>query len=524
MNNYLLWLVAASVSTASLLRWLRISQREHYLPGAVVKTAQRWLVCRPPNALFCTGWALAVLAATVAYLSHRSNLAAVLGVLAAFCGLTIPLGLPVLGTVRLRFTRRAATHLAIAWTIDLALMSLTQLLAGPVLLASSSAPLGAIAIEFAALMNAPLERRMAERFRRQASSVLGRTKPKVIAITGSYGKTTVKNHLRDLLAGSFETVATPASWNNMSGISRAINETLTPTTEYFVAEIGTYGVGEINAIVSWLKPDISAIVALGPVHLERMRDIDTVLRAKSEILLGAEVAVICTDNPLLDQLAKDIANKNHVKLWTAGSDASRSDVDVVASLSTSGLPPADQGADDVIVVRLEGYEVGRVARQQLHPSNVACAVALALAAGLEERVLSSVLSELSTPPSRAALSISGAGIIVVDDTYNSNPSGAQSALEMLCRVAPLGRRVVITPGMVELGSEQAGANKVFAEAIGAAGAELVIVGWTNRRALLAGLPGAQSVSDRNAARQWVRRQLTRGDGVLWENDLPDHYP
>ena len=94
------------------------------------------------------------------------------------------------------------------------------------------------------------------------------------------------------------------------------------------------------------------------------------------------------------------------------------------------------------------------------------------------------------------------------------------------QAVPDGRRAVVTPGMVELGRSQDEENRVFAARVAASGTTLVVVGYTNRRALLAGANGAPTVvvRDRDAARTWVRANLRAGDGVLWENDLPDHYP
>ena len=140
------------------------------------------------------------------------------------------------------------------------------------------------------------------------------------------------------------------------------------------------------------------------------------------------------------------------------------------------------------------------------------------------------LGELSAPAHRAVKGVADSGVVVIDDTYNSNPEGAARALEML-EAATAGperqsRRAVVTPGMVELGPDQDEANREFATAVAKADAVLVVVGWTNRRALMAGAGDGEivTVGSRSAARDWVRSNLVAGDGVLWENDLPNHYP
>src|SRR5207249_5358377 len=115
-------------------------------------------------------------------------------------------------------------------------------------------------------------------------------------VAGSYGKTGTKNAVAHLVAGSMQVVATPRSFNNRAGLARAVNEGLAPGTDVFVGEMGTYGPGEIAELVSWCPPDIAVITAIGPVHLERMRNEDVVLRAKAEILEPASVAVLNVDD------------------------------------------------------------------------------------------------------------------------------------------------------------------------------------------------------------------------------------
>ncbi len=153
-------------------------------------------------------------------------------------------------------------------------------------------------------------------------------------------------------------------------------------------------------------------------------------------------------------------------------------------------------------------------------------------------------------PNRLAVERAASGAVVLDDTYNANPAGGQVALEALAGYRD-GRRVVVTPGMVELGALQAGENTAFAARALEVADVLVVVGRTNRRALLdgatlagkaprggdgaAGLPGVAGrdgacrrrvicVERRDDAVEWVRRELGAGDAVLYENDLPDHYP
>lgn len=524
--------VIVGAGAVGLVRWLRVSQREHYLAGQVGRTAARWLTRRPPNKAVVAVWAAAVVVAFGSLLwGSGSDASAVIpGVVGATVGTAFPIGMTVVGKVRLRPTRRAVTQGVIAGVLIAAALVVVGVVAGVGPAAALAPAVTAAAVDGAAVIARPLERRRSDRYRATASAKLAQVQPRVIAITGSYGKTTVKNHVRTLLSGTFPTVASPASWNNQAGLSRTINEHLAPGTEILVAEMGTYGRGEIANLVSWLRPEIAVICAIGPVHLERFGSIEAIVEAKSEILEGARVAVLCVDDPSLDHLAgrgAAASSRPAVELWRVGTDPERDDLDVQVvyedGSEASGGANGDTGSGRELIVRVRGRELARRPVADVHPRNVACAVAVALAAGTPERAVASALDALGPVSSRGEPVVSD-GLTVLDDTFNSNPAGALAAVEKLRRLVPSGRRVVVTPGIVELGPLQDAANRDFAAAVDHAGDDLVVVGWTNRQALAAGHRRAVSVPDREAARLWVREHLAAGDGVLWENDLPDHYP
>lgn len=505
---------AAGVAALALglMRWLRVAQREHYIPGSCRITAWRWIRSRPPNG------ALAPVAGTGAAVAVASGLlgsspGAVGGGLVAFAGVAaFPWGMPVAGSPRLRMTRRASVLAAVAVAV--------AGVAWAVLWAVAGAPAGLavvavgapVVVDVAAAMAAPFERRALERHRRRAADRLARCDPFVIAVTGSWGKTSTKNHIRDLLAGSVDVVASPASWNNTAGLSRTMNEHLTESTEALVVEMGMYGPGEIRQMCSWVRPNVAVISAVGPMHLERVGSLEGIVRAKSEILERADVAVLWVDDRRLAELAETC---DVPKVWRVGTRGG-SDLDVEVEIDTSR---------DEIVVWAQGERLGGCPRAGgAHPGNVGCAVAAALAYGVSGRHVAGRLTHLSNPSHRATTGTNDAGVLVVDDTFNANPSGALAAVGNLERSVQ-GRRAVVTPGMVELGTLQDEENARLARAVGDSGATLVVVGWTNRRALVGAASGpVVLVGSREEAVAWVRRNLEQGDGVLWENDLPDHYP
>ena len=166
-------------------------------------------------------------------------------------------------------------------------------------------------------------------------------------------------------------------------------------------------------------------------------------------------------------------------------------------------------------------------------SNVACAVGVGVAMGVERDDLLEPLRSLPVAENRLAISQGASGATILDDTFNSNPRGARLALTALALASCPGQRcVVVSPGMVELGSQQYAENVSFAAEVARMATDFVIVGRTNRKALLDGarvaaLDGVRCsvhlTATRDEAVELIRRELGPGDAVLYENDLPDHY-
>ncbi len=272
-----------------------MAQREHYLAGSVSRFAGRWWRATPVNT------ALAVLAVAAAVASWWWP---VTGVVVAVVVAAGPVGLSWRGrTSPLAWTRRLRT-LAGVWALLEVVIVVIGVLTG---LAAPLAVVAALAVpllvDAACGLASPLENRLAIHFVEEAAARLGRVGPTVVGITGSYGKTSTKGHIAFLVQPTRTVVATPASFNNRAGLARAVNEHLADGTEVFIAEMGTYGPGEIAELCRWFPPDISVITAIGPVHLERFGSEDRIVEAKSEIIAGAAVAVLQVDDPRLAALA-----------------------------------------------------------------------------------------------------------------------------------------------------------------------------------------------------------------------------
>jgi UDP-N-acetylmuramoyl-tripeptide--D-alanyl-D-alanine ligase len=215
-------------------------------------------------------------------------------------GLLCPVGLSLRGrTGKLQWTRRLSTIVAVSTIASLVVALLGSLTVRPWLLAVAMVWAVPVVLDLATRALAPYERRKAQSFVDQAVARLQRVKPRVVAITGSFGKTSTKNHLVDLLAGDGGVVASPRSFNNRAGLSRAINENLADGTRVFIAEMGTYGPGEIAELCSWCVPEVAIVTAIGPVHLERMKTLDVIEAAKFEVTERASTVVVNVDDARL---------------------------------------------------------------------------------------------------------------------------------------------------------------------------------------------------------------------------------
>jgi len=504
----------AGAWAAQFARWLRVLQREHYEPASLRRFLERWTSPPVPRVSKVsrsgrpiTPSHVALLALVVALVAHFTWLLVVATVL---YGLFCPWGLSIKGrTAPLQWTRRLRTVASVATAVSLLIVGLALLAGGPWIGAAIVVWGAPMVLSLSARILEPIERRNAQVFVDQAAKRLAQVHPTVVGITGSYGKTSTKNHLADLLRPDGGVVATPKSFNNKAGLSRAINEGLSDGTRVFIAEMGTYGPGEIAALCSWCPPSLSVVTAIGPVHLERMKSLDVIEKAKFEITERAATVILNVDDPRLATWPSRLAPR---RVRTASA---RSAADVQVRVD-----------DDRWTIVLDGRVVTSIEpRPSVQPTNLACAIAAALELGLDEATVVARLSLVGAVANRAVVTTAPSGVVVIDDTFNANPASARASLALLRSLPVTGRRVVVTPGLIELGPEQYRENVALAAAIHHQGASLVVVNRTNAKALLEGVEGtAHRVNVRDDAVAWVRATLAVGDAVLYLNDLPDHYP
>ncbi len=503
-----LWALLVATVGLSAWKWLRVAQREHYEPGRVSAMVLVWVRARNLNA------ALGASALLFFALCFAVPAAAIASLVA---GTVFPIGLRFFPkTTPLVVTGRIKRLLGVVVLIDGLALALAWLAYAPAGVAVLL--LQPLIVDAALTATRPMESAISARYVASARQRLASVQPVVVAITGSYGKTSTKNYAHRIVSGSRRVLASPASFNNILGLSKAINDGLRPGIEVFIAEMGTYGPGEIRRLCRLFKPQIAAITTIGEAHLERMGTRAAIVSAKSEILEDVEIAVLNVDVEELASLARTLRTDKNVIRCSARGPAD-SEVAVISNGSKWQVFIHSRWCVDI-----PAPETG-------HAINLAIAIGIALAVGLpEDRILSSVANGGLTQPShRAEITRTSDGVVVIDDTYNANPDGAAAALRSAVRLAGKAGKVwTVSPGMIELGRNQAVRNRAFAaEATASTNMRLIVVGYTNRRDLIAGATDHTRVllaKDRAAAQRFIETDLSAGDVVLYENDLPSHYP
>ncbi len=374
---------------------------------------------------------------------------------------------------------------------------------------------------FCNILNKPIEKSVNNHYINDARRILENSPNlKVIGITGSYGKTSTKYFLTQLLSVAYETVMTPENYNTTLGVVRTIRSSIKPTTEIFVCEMGARNVGDIKEICELVKPTYGVLTSIGPQHLETFGSIDNVIKTKFELpdSIIDGMAFLNFDNTY-------IANHRYEKpCITYGMENENADfradcIRFSADGMTFTVTNAKSGESQSFTTRLLGLH---------NIQNITAAVAVAVHLGIPMKKLVAPIRKLTGVPHRLELRRVG-NLAIIDDAYNSNLTGAMSALDCLSGFP--GTRILITPGMVELGDAHYEQNNQFgAYAMGRADVA-ILVGKQQTEPIFAGLAEAGF----EASKIYIVKSFNEGftlaqtlaanqtAAVLIENDLPDNY-
>lgn len=537
-------LISAALGLIALLAgrlhlMLHLFQLEHYEPARL----RVWVERRGArfDRQLAGACALAGAALTAASAAGAPGLlvlmlGATAGTLLAYAGVRLiarPQTKPLVFTARARRLFVAALALPV---LALLAVAMAVVAGAPEWVAAAAGTVVALAAIFAApellfaanAVTKPIQELDNRRFVLRAKAKLDEVEPLVVGITGSFGKTTTKacaNAVAELRGASY---ATPASFNSYLGVVRAINEGLTSRHRTFIAEMGAYRPGDIAELCELVNPSIGVLTAIGPAHLERFGSIDAIERAKGELAesLPADGFYVTTaDDPRCVRTAE--RTEARVILFSAAGapDAEITAADISMAEGTTRFTLRRRGESGAEEVTVRSRLLGRH-----NVANLLAAAAVGEAMSLPLDAIGRALARVTPPAHRLAPILNRqAGIVVIDDAYNSNPVGAAAALEVLAS-HQAERRLLVTPGMVELGEREEAENERFGTQAAEVCDLVVLVGEERSRPIREGLEAAafpQSrihvVANASEAQELLARTTKRGDVILFENDLPDLY-
>lgn len=345
---------------------------------------------------------------------------------------------------------------------------------------------------------------------------------KIVGITGSYGKTSTKHYLNRILSEKYSVLMTPGSYNTPMGVVRTVREMLQPYNDLFIVEMGAKNVGDIKEICDIVHPHMGIVTAVGAQHLESFKTIENVQRTKFELIDALPADGFAVLNNDFEYVANRPVSNVETKRYTV-KPSEQSDYhveNVTYSARGTHFTVVGDGKEIELSTRLVG---------ECNISNLMAAVIMAMKLGVEEQKIKYAVSRIEQVEHRLNVKSTASGITIIDDAFNSNPDGSRMALDVLAGMNG-GKRIVITPGMIELGPKQEYFNVLFGEHIAMTADVAIVVGQYNRDAIVKGInnkgmdrKNVHTVGTFAEAQKLMLSIAKAGDTVLYENDLPDSF-
>ncbi len=369
----------------------------------------------------------------------------------------------------------------------------------------------------------PIEKLVSEMYFRDAQKKLA-SRPDLIkiGITGSYGKTSVKFILGTILQEKFQVLVTPSSFNTPMGVTRIIREKLMPAHQVFVAEMGARHVGDIKELCRLVHPHHGVLTSVGPQHLDTFHTLERIKSTKYE-LMDAIPDGGCCFFPDDKAICRELFDKTRKAKRLCSVHPGADDADVWAT--DVHVSPA--GSSFVLHTMNDEVACQTKLLGEHNIQNILLAATVGLHLGMTLRQIARGISKIMPVEHRLQL-IPSTGVTIIDDAFNSNPKGAQAALQVLREFE--GRRIIITPGMVELGDGEDDFNHEFGLMMADCVDVAILVGKKHTSPIAKGLKEAgfskenlYIVSSLDEATAILRQIGHPGDVALFENDLPDNY-
>ncbi len=366
----------------------------------------------------------------------------------------------------------------------------------------------------------PVELNIQNGFKKQARIKLASMPHlKVIAITGSYGKTSIKFMIKDLLKERYSVCFTPGSFNTPMGICKVINNDLQAHHQVLILEMGARYAGNIQELCDIAQPDVSIVSNVGLAHLETFGSQEIIAKEKGTIVDNLDAGGVCVlnaDDPKVINMGKE---RSEISRILVGLDT--------GDIRATNITYDTNGTYFDVLFENETQKFRTKLLGAHNVQNLLLAIGVAQYFGIRRKTM--VIAAQTIEPVKHRLELKQVGdFFVIDDAFNSNPIGAKNAVEILSQFKNR-KRFIITPGMIELGKIEEEENYKFGQAIGEADLDYVIlVGNERTKPIRDGVENSSRktsniyvVDSLFAANDIVKENAEAGDVVLYENDLPD---
>lgn len=385
----------------------------------------------------------------------------------------------------------------------------------------------------------PVEKLLSLKFINQAKKII-RDNDNLykIGITGSFGKTSVKNYLKIIFSERYNTCATKESFNTTLGVTKTIRENLKNIDDIFICEMGARRVHDIKEICDIVEPTSCIITDVGEQHLDTFKNINNVIKTKFEIVDSVKKSIEKSGNKkhiillngdnenILHNILKYKDIKDYIYTFGFNEDNNFYPKDIVVDENECRFTIVCNGSGINKEINIKTHLIGN-----LNIKNLVAAVSFAILFGIDDSDIINAVRKIKQVEHRLEVKKISDDYILIDDAYNSNIIGAKNAVDTLFTYGSKYKKVIITPGIVELGDKQYEENYKFSKYASMKVDYIFVVGKTNRSALLSGASEGKIKKENifyfdkfNEAIQYVNDNIIEGKKVvLIENDLPDNY-
>ncbi len=330
------------------------------------------------------------------------------------------------------------------------------------------------------LINQPVEARVRRKFQNMARTKLANHRELfVIGITGSYGKTSIKNIIGNVLSEIEPTLITPESYNTPNGLTITVNNFLNPFHKNFIAEMGAYYEGEIKELVDLVEPKVGIVSSVGPQHLETFKTMETIQRTKLELIEGLPsdgLGILNYDNEYIRTY--EIKNSVDVKYYSLENEE--------ADLYGYDVKYLDGMM--AFKVKLDGnvYDIETKLLGIHSVQNIMAAILVAQYKNIDMNTVIAAIKKLKPVKNRLEYKYVNSKLSIIDDAFNSNPEGIREAIKILGNYENK-KRILITPGLIDLGSKTEEIHNELGAYLTDYVDEVYIVGQLNREAITKGI-------------------------------------